>query len=435
MSAIPITFELFTGNRERLKDCLRSNSVVVVNSNDVLPTNADGSLPLVPNSDLFYLTGITQEESILVLAPSADDKQQREILFLSEPTDERETWEGHTLSKEEARRKTGIQNIQWLGSFRKLFHRMMCEGEHVYLNTNEHKRAVIEVETREARFVAETMRRYPLHKYERLAPLLHHLRAIKSDAEVNLLRHACHLTERGFRRVLGMLAPGVTETEVEAEFAHEFIRNRARFAYGPIIASGQNALALHYNANADVCRAGELLLLDVAAAWSNYNSDMTRTVPVSGKFSKRQRRVYDAVLRVMRQSILGLHPGKKLTEWQKEGEQMIEKELVDLRLLAPREIKKQDPLAPALKKYFMHGLGHPLGLDVHDVGITTEPIQAGWVMTVEPGIYIREEGIGVRLENNILVTEAGPVDLMATIPLEADEIESLLSDRRRFRRS
>jgi Xaa-Pro aminopeptidase len=286
---------------------------------------------------------------------------------------------------------------------------------------------VIEVETREARFVADTIRRYPLHDFRRLARLMHQLRIIKSEAEVAIIRKASEITEKGFRRVLRFLKPGKLEAEVEAEFAHEFIRNRARFAYLPIIATGVNACALHYVDNSALCRKGELLLLDVAANYANYNADMTRTIPVSGRFTRRQRQVYNAVLRVLRASIQGLVPGKKPKDWQKEAEQMIEKELVDLDLLTMREIKRQDPDKPAFKKHFMHGLGHPLGLDVHDVGFTTEPIQPGWVMTVEPGIYVKEEGFAVRLENNILVGENGNTDLMAGIPIEADEIEELMN--------
>ncbi len=437
MRYAPPDSKLFIANRERLKKLLLPTSLAIVNANDVPPTNADGTTAMPPNSDLFYLTGVEQEESILLICPDADDEKHREILFLREPTAQTELWEGHKLSKEEARRLTGIQNIQWLSEFRPLFHRLMCECEHVYLNSNEHKRAVIEVETREARFVAETLRRYPLHDYQRLARVMHRLRIVKSAAELEFIRKACQITEKGFRRVLRFLRPGVNEFEVEAEFAHELIRNRGGFAYLPIIATGRNALALHYTSNSAECRKGELLLLDVAANYANYNADMTRTIPVSGRFTRRQKQVYNAVLRVMRQSVKGLVPGKKPKDWQKEAEQMIEKELVDLGLLTTRDIKRQDPDKPAFKEYFMHGVGHPLGLDVHDVGSTTEPIQAGWVMTVEPAIYIPKEGFAVRLENDVLVTENGTEDLMASIPIERDEIEQLMnrSGRKRARRS
>ena len=422
--------QLFVKNRQRLTKLLLPNSLVVVNANDVPPTNADGTAAMPANADLFYLTGIAQEQTILVLYPDADDEKHREILFLREPTEQVQLWEGQKVNKEEAQKVSGIRQVQWLSEFPGIFHRLMCESEHVYLNSNEHTRAAIEVETREARFVAEAMRRYPLHDYQRLARLMHHLRAVKSEPELALLRVACEITGDGFNRVLKFLKPDVNECEVEAEFAHEFIRKGARFAYLPIIASGENACALHYISNSAPCRDGDLLLLDVAASFLNYNADMTRTIPVSGRFTKRQRQVYDAVLRVLRASIEGLVPGKKISDWRKEGEAMIEKELVDLRLLTTREIKRQDPDKPAFKKYFMHGLGHPLGLDVHDVGFVTEPIQAGWVMTCEPAIYIREEGFAIRLENDIHVTHNGPVDLMAHIPIEADEIEALMSNKR-----
>lgn len=426
MRHAPIDSQLFKTNRQCLKKLMLPNSLAIVNANDVLPTNADGTLRLCPNSDLFYLTGVEQEESMLLLCPDADDEKQREILFIRETNELLATWEGHKLTQEEARKVSGIDRVHWLSEFRPLFHRLMCESEHVYLNSNEHKRAVVEAETREARFVADTRRRYPLHDYQRLARLMHRLRIVKSDAEVGIIRKACALTEAGFRRVLRFVKPGVNEMEIEAEFAHEFMRRGGGFAYIPIIASGANACVLHYLQNDQPCRNGDLLLLDVAASYANYNSDLTRTIPVRGRFTRRQKQVYEAVLRVFRQSIQGLVPGKKPKDWQKEAEQMIEKELVDLGLLTPREIKRQNPDKPAFKKYFMHGLGHPIGLDVHDVGLTTERIQPGWVMTVEPAIYIKEEGFAVRLENDVLVTEKGNVDLMAGIPIEVDEIEGIM---------
>jgi Xaa-Pro aminopeptidase len=424
-----LPFQLFTENRRRLKELLPASSLAVVNANDVCPTNADGTQNTVPNSDLFYLSGVEQEQTILVLAPDADEEKHREMLFLREPTSENELWEGHKLTRKEAQALTGIQNIHWLSEFPRLFHRLMCESEHVFLNSNEHKRAVIEVESRDARFTAETIRRYPLHHYGRLAPLLHRLRAVKSESEIAVLRQACDLTHKGFQRALQFTRPGVLEREIEAEFAHEFIRAGGRFAYLPIIASGANACCLHYISNSKACQKGDLLLLDVAACYGNYNADLTRTIPVSGRFTRRQKEVYNAVLRVLRQCIAGLMPGKKIKDWQKEAEQLVQQELVELELLTTREIKQQNPDQPAFKKYFMHGVGHPLGLDVHDVGITTEPIQAGWVMTVEPGIYIPEEGFAVRLENDVLVTAQGPVDLMADIPIEADDIEALMQSR------
>ena len=423
----PIPSQLFISNRRRLAELLPANALAVLNANDTCPTNADGTQHTVVNSDLFYLSGVEQEQTILLIYPDAANDKQHEILFLREPVAEVETWEGHKFTKDEARKLTGIQNICWLSEFQRMFHQLMCECDEVYLNSNEHKRAVIEVESREARFVTETLRKYPLHDYHRLAPLMHRLRAVKSDTEVALIRKACDLTHRGFQRVLQFTRPGVLEYEVEAEFSHEFTRHGGRMAYMPIIASGSNACCLHYLANNQVCQDGQFLLLDVGASYANYSSDMTRTIPVNGRFSKRQRQVYDAVLKILRQSIASLVVGKKIKDWQKEAEELTERALVNLGLLSTREIKKQNPQTPAFKKYFMHGVGHSLGLDVHDLGDTTKPLEAGWVMTVEPGIYIREEGFGVRLENDILITKDGPVDLMAHIPIEADEIEALMN--------
>jgi Xaa-Pro aminopeptidase len=418
---------LFQSNRANLAKLMLRNSLAVVNANDLLPANADATLPMQPNTDLFYLTGVEQEESILLFYPDADDEKLREVLFLREPNELLTIWQGHKLSRDEARALTGIKNIQWLADFPALFHRLMCECEHLYLDSNEHKRAVVETETREARFVRDCQARYPLHSYQRLARLMHPLRAVKSPIEVELIRQACALTAKGFRRVARFVKPGVTETQVEAEFAHEFIRGGGKFAYPPIIASGANACVLHYLDNDQPCRQGDLLLLDVAAGRANYQSDLTRTIPVSGRFTRRQRQVYNAVLRVFRQCVAGLVAGKLHKDWQKEAEVFTEKELVDLGLLRPADIRKQDPDKPAFKRYFMHGVGHPIGLDVHDVGFTTQPMQPGWVLTCEPGIYIREEGFGIRLENDILITEHGPVDLMADIPIEAGEIEALMN--------
>jgi Xaa-Pro aminopeptidase len=428
MRYAPIDNKLFTSNRNKLKKRLLPNSLAIVNSNDILPTNADGVLLLRPNSDLFYLTGIEQEESILLIYPDAHEENQREILFLREPNPLAETWEGHKLTKEEARKISGIKRIEWLSEFHALFHRLMCECDHAYLNTNEHKRANIVVETREARFVRDVQAAYPLHDYQRLARIMHRLRAVKSDAEAALTRKACAITEAGFKRVCGFVQPGVNEYEVEAEFAHEFLQRGGQFAYNPIIASGKNSCVLHYVENGQVCRDGDVLLMDVAASYANYNSDLTRTVPVNGKFTPRQRQVYDAVLRVLRGASKAAKPGKLPRDWQKEAETLMEKELVDLGLIKSSETRKsKSDESPAFKKYFMHGVGHPLGLDVHDVALTVEPIQAGWILTVEPGIYIKDEGFGIRLENNILVQKGGNVDLMASIPIEADEIEGLMN--------
>ncbi len=422
-----INSQLFVDHRANLERLLLPNGLAVVNANDILPTNADGTLLLRPNSDLFYLSGVEQEESILLLYPDAHDEKMREILFLRESDASLETWEGHKLTKEEARSLSGVARVEWLSAFRPLFHRLICECEHVYLNSNEHKRANPVVETRDARFVRDCQARYPLHQYHRLAQLLHRLRVVKSPLELELIRTACALTERGFRRALKFIKPGVSEMEIEAEFAHEFIRAGGGFAYSPIIATGKNACVLHYLENDRICRKGELVLLDVAASYANYHSDLTRTLPVSGRFTRRQKQVYRAVLGILQEVSKLAVPGKLPKEWQKEAEGLMEQALVDLGLLKMSAIKKQHPDNPAFKEYFMHGIGHPLGLDVHDVGMTTEPIQAGWVLTCEPGIYIKEEGFAVRLENDIVVTEKGQVNFMASVPIEAEEIEELMN--------
>lgn len=418
---------LFIANRERLASLMAPNSLAIVNANDICPTNADGTFLLRQNSDLFYLTGINQEETLLLIYPDAHEEKLREILFVREPTERLAIWEGPKLTKEQVREISGVRRVEWLSEFRAVFHRLMCECEPVYLNSNEHKRAVIEVETREARFVKDCQDRYPMHQYHRLARLLHPLRVMKSEIELDLIRKACALTEQGFRRVLGFVKPGVSEAEVEAEFAHEFIRNGGAFAYPPIIASGGNACVLHYVDNCVVCRSGELLLLDVAASYASYNSDLTRTLPVSGRFTRRQKDVYRAVRRILREATKLMTPGKLPKDWQKETEALTQEELLGLGLLKRSDIRRQSPDDPALKKYFMHGVGHPLGLDVHDVGFTTEGMKAGWVMTCEPAIYVKEEGFAVRLENDILITESGPVDLMASVPIEPEEIEELMS--------
>jgi Xaa-Pro aminopeptidase len=423
----PIDPKLFIENRARLARMLPPKSIAIVNANDILPTNADGSLLMRVNSDLFYLTGVEQEETVLVLFPDADDEKLREVLFLREPNEQNELWEGHKLRRDEAQKATGIKQIKWTSDFWGTLRRLVCEAEQVFINSNEHKRATTEVETRDDRFIREMKQRFPLHTFRRLAPLLHECRIVKSPIEVDIIRRACALTGKGFKRVLRFTKPGRTETEVEAEFAHEFIRGRGRFAYEPIIATGKNACCLHYQENTAELKAGQLMLLDVGAAYANYASDMTRTVPVSGKFSRRQRAVYNAVLRVLRAGISDLKPGLKPKDWQKTAEKRMTAELLTLGLLKPRDVKKENPDNPAVKKYFMHGLGHPIGLDVHDVGDTTKPMHAGWVMTVEPGIYLPEENLAVRLENTVLVTENGPVDLMADIPIEADEIEAAMA--------
>ena len=331
--------------------------------------------------------------------------------------------------KAQATKISGIKNVKWLSEFPTLFRQIACESEIIYLNSNEHQRAGIEVETRDARFIRECHRMFPLHRYERLARLMHGLRVVKSEPEVAAIRAACELTGKGFQRVSRFVKPGVNEAEVEAEFAHEFIRRQGQFAYPPIIAGGANNNILHYTQNDQPCRKGDLLLLDVAAGRGNYMSDLTRTIPVSGRFTRRQKQVYNAVLRVFRQMVKALVPGKTTKDLRTECEALTAKECVDLGLLKPAQLRKANPDHPAVSPFFMHGVSHPIGLDVHDVTYNHLTIAPGWVLTCEPAIYIKEEGFGVRLENTILVTETGQCDLMADIPIEADEIEALMNRR------
>ena len=430
-SQLATAARLFTANRARLTKLLPPRSVAVLNANDVLPTNADGTRPHIQNADLYYLTGIRQEESVLVLAPDAFEPGHRAILFLREPNELLTTWEGHKLSQAEATRISGINNVRWLSQLPSILRQLMCEMDHVYLNSNEHPRAVVQVESRDLRFIRQLQADYPLHQYHRLAQLLHQLRVVKDPIEMDLIRAASDLTGRGFGRVLRFIRPRVTEAEVQAEFAHEFVRAGGDFAYPPIIAAGANNCILHYVANDQVCRAGQLLLLDVAAGKDGYMSDLTRTVPVSGRFTRRQRAVYDAVLRVFRAMVQRMVPGKTTRDLRRECEGLIAEECVGLGLLKRSQIRRQDPDHPVVSAHFMHGVAHPIGLDVHDVTYNHYLIQPGWVLTCEPAIYIPKEGFGVRLENTIAITAAGPVDLMAHIPIEADAIEELMSRQQR----
>ena len=427
MRHLSISPKLFSNNRKKLSARLPSKALSVANANDVLPTNADGSLPLHPNSDLFYLSGIEQEESLLVLFPAAANPKHREILFVREPNEHLKIWEGYKHSKEDAQKISGIQTVYWTTDFDNIFQLLAAEAEVFYLNDNEHSRASNEVETRDQRFNEKICSDYPLHKIERLAPHLHELRFCKSAEEIKLIKQAIDVTSRGFRKVLRMVKPGVSEYEIEAEWAKEFIRRRSKFAYTPIVASGENACVLHYLQNDQTCKKGQLLLMDVGACYANYNADLTRTIPVSGKFSRRQKQVYNAVLRVLRQSIENATVGKSLKEWQNDSHDMMTEEMLRLKLITQAEVKKQDPEQPACRKYYMHGLGHSIGLDVHDVCNGQYEFKENSVFTVEPGIYLPEEGFGIRLEDDIHITKNGPVNLMSKIPIEAGEIEEIMN--------
>lgn len=422
--------ELFINNRKRFIEGIVPQSVAVFNSNDIMPTNADGTMKFKQNSDLFYLTGVDQEESILVLAPDARDENHREVLFLKETNETIAIWEGAKLTVEQAREVSGVQTVYWLKDFNRIFNMLINEASHIYLNSNEHGRAVIDVETRDARFGKWCREKYPLHKYRRCAPVMGRIRAVKSKFETMLLQEACDITEKGFRRLLNTVKPGIWEYELEAELSHEFIRNRAQgFAYEPIIASGRNSCVLHYIDNSAQCQDGDILLLDIGAEYANYDADLSRTIPVNGKFTKRQKDVYNAVLRVQNAAIEMLRPGTILKEYHKEVGLLMQDELLKLKLIDKADIQNQDPKWPAYKKYFMHGTSHFLGLDTHDVGNWDIPMEEGNVFTCEPGIYILEEEIGIRIEDDILVGKNGPINLMKNIPKEADEIEELMNSK------
>ena len=423
-----IDTQLFVNNRQRFVDGLVPLSIAVFNSNDIMPTSADGTMPFKQATDIFHLSGVDQEESILVLFPNAREEKHREILFLKETNETIAIWEGAKLTKEQATEVSGVKTVYWLNQFESIFNQLMCEASHVYLNSNEHGRAHIEVETREARFVKWCMDKYPLHKFRRSAPIMHSIRAIKSDIEVALIQKACDITEAGFRRVLKMIKPGVMEYEIEAEYMHEFLTQRSSgFAYTPIIGSGGSSCVLHYIENSKECKDGDVLLMDVGAEYANYDADMTRTVPVNGRYSERQKAVYSAVLRVMEGAMKMLRPGTTFKEYNAEVGRMMESELLALRLITTSDIENQDPNWPAFKKYFMHGTSHHLGLDTHDSGYFDRPMEAGMVFTCEPGIYIPDEGIGIRIEDDLVLTDGEPINLMKNIPKQIEEIEEVMN--------
>ena len=408
---------------------MKPKSVAVFNSNDIYPVSADSTLPFAQHRDILYLSGVDQEESILLLFPDAAYDHQKEMLFLKETSEHIAIWEGEKLTKERAFEVTGIRTVYWLQDFEKILFEMMTQSETIYINTNEHYRATVETETREARFVKWWKDKYPAHAVAKSNPILQRLRSVKETEELDLIQKACNITELGFRRILSFVKPNVTEYEIEAELIHEFIRNRSRgFAYTPIIASGNNANVLHYIENNQQCKADDLILLDVAAEYANYSSDMSRTIPVSGTFSKRQKEVYNAVLRVKNEATSMLTTGTLWKQYHIEVGKIMTSELLGLGLIDTADVQNENPDWPAYKKYFMHGTSHHMGLDTHDYGILTEPMKANMVFTVEPGIYIPAEGFGIRLEDNIIVQESGaPFNMMQNIPIEANEIEELMN--------
>ncbi len=427
MKYLPINPELFIKNRENFCKKIKRNSVAIFNSNDEMPRNGDQNFLYRQNSDMFYLSGIDQEKSILLLAPDCPNPKWREALFLVETNDLIAVWYGHKYTMEEARKTSGVQNIYWLDSFEGALAEVMATCDNVYLNTNENIRFSSEVPYRDLRFAKELKCSYPVHNYERSAPIMSELRVVKSAIEVELIQKACDITEKGFRSLLSFVKPGVMEYEVEAEVTREFIRNRATcHSYNPIVASGKNACVLHYVENDKECKDGDLLLLDIGAEYANYAGDLSRTIPVNGKFSPRQKEVYNAIRRVMKKAISMLVVGNTIDKYHAEVCKLFEKELIGLGLFTEQDVKNQDPAKPLYFKYYMHGTSHFMGMDVHDVGSKQEVLKPGMVFSCEPGLYIMEEGIGIRIEDDILITENGPVDLMKNIPIEVEEIEALM---------
>lgn len=424
-----IESSLYIKNRKKFTERMEPGSVAVFNSNDIYPVSADSTMPFQQHRDILYLSGVDQEESILVLFPNATNPAHREVLFLKETSEHIAIWEGEKLTKQAAYETSGIKTVYWLQQFPSIFKQLMAEAIGIYLNTNEHLRASTEVETREDRFIKKVKADYPAHQVHKSAPIMHKIRSVKESVELELMQKACKITEAGFKRLLGFIKPGVWEYEIEAELAHEFLRNRSKgFAYTPIVASGKNACVLHYIENNQQCKDGDVILLDVGAEYANYSSDLTRCVPVNGRFNTRQKAVYNAVLHVKKEAEKLLVPGTIMADYHKQVGHLMEEQLVNLGLITTQDIANQKPEWPAYKKYFMHGTSHFLGLDTHDVGLWHEPIQAGMVFTCEPGIYIPEEGLGIRLEDDLVVQESGfPFNLMKDIPLEVEEIEELMN--------
>ena len=423
-----INNEFFVRNRKNFEKQMQENSLALFYSNDQCPRNGDQYHPFRQSSDFFYLTGIEQEKSILLLAPDCPNEKLREALFLLRTNETLEIWEGHKYTEQGAKATSGIENIYWLDDFEAALKEVMSYFDIVYLNSNEYIKFFPDVENREKRLGKIVQSQYPLHKYYRAAPLLAKQRLIKSRQEIDLIKEACAITNKAFRRILGFTRPGVWEFEIEAEISHEFTRNRAGgHGYAPIIASGKSACVLHYTENDKISRNGDLLLMDFGAEYANYTADLSRTIPVNGKFSPRQKELYNAVLRVMKAVKSCYIPGKTINDINNRANELMESELMGLGLIDKDEVKKQSKNNPLFKKYFMHGTSHFMGLDVHDVGSKEEPLKPGMVLTCEPGIYIPEENTGIRIENDLLITEDGPIDLMADFPIEAEEIENLMN--------
>lgn len=429
MKYLPIDSKLFTKNRAKFVAQMIPNSIAVFNSNDIFSTGADSTLPFHQHRNIFYLSGVDQEESILVLFPDAKNHMHKEILFLKETNDHIAIWEGAKLNKKQARETSGVQTVYWLDEFESVFEQLMSEAKTLYFNNNNHYRQAVEMETREDRFIKTVKAKFPNHKIENNFPIMEALRGVKEQEEIALIQKACDITEKGFKRVLGFVKPGVMEYEIEAEYAHEFLKNRSKgFAYTPIIGSGFNACVLHYIENNHMCKAGDMLLMDVGAEYANYASDMTRTIPVSGRFTARQKAVYQAVLNVKNEATKMLLQGTLWEEYHVEVGKLMTSELLGLGLIDKADVQNENSERPAYKKYFMHGTSHHMGLDTHDFGALKTPMKANMVFTVEPGIYIPEEKMGIRLEDDVVIQPEGiPINLMKNIPIEIDEIEMLMN--------
>ena len=429
MRYIPLTSNFYSNNRANFIDSISKGGIAVFNSNDIYPISADSTMPFQQHRDIFYLTGIDQEETILLLFPDAKNTNHREILFVKKTNNHIKVWEGEKLSMKKAANISGIKTVCWTDDFKKLFTKLLKEAKAIYVNTNEHYRANIETQTREDRFIEWSKLNFPNHPHKKSNLILQNLRSIKHNEEISQIKKAIDISEKGFRRVLSFVKPGVWEYEIEAEFSFIFIKNCSKgFAYSPIIASGYNNNTLHYTQNNSKCQSGDLILMDVGAEYGNYSSDITRTIPVSGRFNSRQRAVYDVVLKILEESMQLLTPGTLIKEYNMEVGKLMTSALIDLGLLDKNDSMLTDLKNPAYKKYFMHGISHHLGLDTHDYGLIEEPIQPNMVLTVEPGIYIPAEGFGIRIEEAVVVQKKGvPLNLTKSIPRDPDEIEYLMS--------
>ncbi len=427
MKYLPLNPQIFIQNRNRFTGRMEKNAIAIFNSNDELPTNGDALYPFKQNSDLYWLTGIEQEDSMLILFPGNPDKKYREVLVLVRPNELKEKWDGHRLRAKEASAISGISTIVWLDTLEGLLQPWIHLADTIYLNSNENDRKANLLAVRDYRYAQEMQRLYPLHQYRRSAKILKELRAVKTALEIEVMQHAIDITEKTFRRLLSFIRPGVTEYEIEAEIFHEFLRNRATGpAYGSIIASGDRARTLHYVSNNNECKDGELILMDFGAEYGRYCADLTRTVPVNGKFTKRQKEVYNACLHLHHYAASILKPGITILQYTDKVGEEATKRFLKIGLLNKTDVKNEDADNRAYRKYLYHGISHHLGIDVHDIGSRTQPIQAGMVFTIEPGIYIEEEQMGIRIENNFWITKNGNKDLMKNIPITTDEIESLM---------